>query len=99
MSNQMKRIEGAAKEVGGKIQKKVGEIVGDEQMEAKGRVKELQGKATKESAKTAERVKGTAEAIKGGVKRTVGAALDDEELEARGMVEQKVGQARQATNR
>jgi uncharacterized protein YjbJ (UPF0337 family) len=99
MSNQMKRVEGTAKEVGGKIQQKVGQVIGNEKMEAEGRVNELKGKATKESAKAAERVKGTAEEVKGAVKRTVGAALDNEDLEARGMAEQKLGQARQATNR
>lgn len=45
MSNASKRGEGAAEELGGKIKKTVGKIIGNEQMEAEGTGKKLMGKA------------------------------------------------------
>ena len=45
MGNTTKRIEGAATELGGKIKKGVGSLIGNEQMEAEGRVTELEGEA------------------------------------------------------
>jgi uncharacterized protein YjbJ (UPF0337 family) len=37
MSNESKRAEGAAEELGGKIKKNVGKLVGNEQMEPRAR--------------------------------------------------------------
>jgi uncharacterized protein YjbJ (UPF0337 family) len=45
MSNTGKRIEGAAEELGGKIKKGVGHLIDNQQMEAEGRAKELEGQA------------------------------------------------------
>lgn len=99
MSNQTKRIEGTAKELGGKIQKGVGNLIGNERMEAEGRVNELEGKTVKEGAKAAERVKGTVEQVAGSVKHKVGALLDDPSLEAKGVAEKTLGTARKEANR
>jgi uncharacterized protein YjbJ (UPF0337 family) len=99
MSNQTKRIEGTAKELGGKIQKGVGNLIGNEQMEAEGHLNELKGKTVKEGAKAAERVKGTVEEVAGSVKRKVGALLDDTTMEAKGMAEKALGTARKEANR
>ena len=41
------QIKGAAKELGGKIQKNVGKIVGSDEQEAKGRINEAEGKLQK----------------------------------------------------
>ena len=45
MSNESKRGEGAAEELGGKIKKVAGQVLGNEQMEAEGRARELKGEA------------------------------------------------------
>ena len=45
MSNESKRAEGAAEELGGKIKKTVGAVIGNEQMQAEGKAKELKGEA------------------------------------------------------
>jgi len=47
MNNTGKRIEGAAEEVGGKIKGSVGSLIGNQQMEAEGKAKELQGRANR----------------------------------------------------
>jgi uncharacterized protein YjbJ (UPF0337 family) len=45
MSNASNRSEGAAEELGGKSKKVAGKIIGNEQMQAEGKAKELKGQA------------------------------------------------------
>lgn len=99
MSNQSIRGEGAAEELGGKIKGAVGRLVGDEQMEAEGNLKEVKGKGKQEAAKAAERNKGKVEQVVGAVKNRVGAVIDDEEMQADGKVKELRGEARQRVNR
>lgn len=99
MSNASKRGEGTAEEVGGKIKGAIGAAIGDEQMEAEGRAKELKGAAKKESAKSAERAKGKVEEVVGAVKNRVGAVIDDEQMQVEGKAKELKGEARQAANR
>jgi uncharacterized protein YjbJ (UPF0337 family) len=98
MSNAANRGEGAAREVGGKIKNAVGKAIGDEQMEAEGKAKELEGKSEKEGAKAAERTKGKVEEVAGAVKNRVGAVIDDEEMTAEGKAKELGGEARQKAN-
>jgi uncharacterized protein YjbJ (UPF0337 family) len=98
MSNASKRAEGKAEEIGGKIKKNVGKLIGDEQMEAEGVVKEQKGEARQEAAKAAERTKGKVEEIVGAVKNRVGAVIDNEEMQAEGKAKELKGEARQKAN-
>jgi uncharacterized protein YjbJ (UPF0337 family) len=41
------QVKGAAKDVAGKVQRKVGELTGDENQQAKGAAKQVQGKVQK----------------------------------------------------
>ncbi len=75
MSNASNRGEGAAEELGGKIKKAVGKVIGNEQMEAEGKAKELKGEARQESAKAGERVKGKVEERPGVRQWVCGTAL------------------------
>jgi len=99
MSNASKRSEGAAEKLGGKLKRAVGSVVGNEQLEAEGRAKELKGNAKVESAKAAERSKGKVEEVTGAIKNRVGAVIDNEQMQAEGKVKELKGQARQKTNR
>lgn len=38
------RIEGAAKNIGGKIKEGIGKVTGDEKLQAEGRVEQVEGK-------------------------------------------------------
>ena len=71
MSNASKRSEGAAEKLGGKLKGAVGKVLGNEQMEAEGRAKELKGASKEETAKAAERAKGKFEKVAGAVKNRV----------------------------
>ena len=84
MSNASKRGEGIAEEIGGKLRGAIGRMLGNQQMQAEGKARELEGKAKQESAKAAERTKGKVEEIVGAVKNRVGAVIDDDEMQAEG---------------
>jgi uncharacterized protein YjbJ (UPF0337 family) len=98
MSNESKRAEGAAEEIGGKIKKGFGKLIGNDQMEAEGIVKEKKGEAKQEAAKTAERTKGKVEQAVGAVKNRVGAVIDNEQMEAEGRAKELEGEARVKAN-
>jgi uncharacterized protein YjbJ (UPF0337 family) len=98
MSNASNRAEGAAEELGGKIKKGIGQLIGNEQMEAEGRVKELKGEARQEEAKAEERAKGAFQKAAGSVKSGVGQLIDNEQMEAEGKLKKLEGEARQRAN-
>jgi uncharacterized protein YjbJ (UPF0337 family) len=98
MSNAKDRAEGKAEEIGGKIKKGVGQVIGNEQMEAEGIVKEKKGEAKQEAAKASERTKGKVQEAVGAVKNRVGAVIDDEEMQAEGKAKELEGEARQKAN-
>ena len=99
MSNESQRAEGFAEEIGGKIKKTIGKVIGNEQMEAEGKLKEEKGDAQQEAAKAAERTKGKAQEIVGAVKNRVGAVIDNEQMQAEGKAKELKGEARQKANK
>ena len=98
MSNESKRAEGAAEEIGGKIKKGLGKLIGNDQMQAEGLVKEKKGEAKQEAAKASERTKGKVEQAVGAVKNRVGAVIDNEQMEAEGRAKELEGEARVKAN-
>ena len=98
MGNVSNRGEGVAEQVGGKIKQGIGKVIGNEQMEAEGKAKELKGEAREESAKAGERTKGKVEEVTGAIKNRVGAVIDNEQMEAEGMAKELKGEARQKAN-
>jgi uncharacterized protein YjbJ (UPF0337 family) len=98
MSNESKRAEGAAEEIGGKIKKGLGKLIGNDQMQAEGIVKEKKGEAKQEAAKASERTKGKVEQAVGAVKNRVGAVVDNEQMEAEGRAKELEGEARVKAN-
>jgi uncharacterized protein YjbJ (UPF0337 family) len=55
MSQTKEKVGGAVEELGGKIKKRFGHVIGSHRIEAEGRAEELEGKARREAAKAAER--------------------------------------------
>jgi uncharacterized protein YjbJ (UPF0337 family) len=98
-TNATKRGEGAAEELGGKIKNAAGKLIGNEQMEAEGKGKELHGKAQQESAKAGERAKGAFEEATGAIKNRVGAVIGNEQMQAEGKARELKGDARQKANK
>lgn len=93
------RTEGAAEKVGGKIKEAVGGVVGNEQMQAEGRAKAMQGEAKEEAAKAGERAKGAVHEAAGKVKNVVGAVTGSGRMQAEGKATELEGEARQKANR
>ena len=83
----------------GKVKAAVGSVIGNEQMEAEGIVKEKKGEAKQEAAKAAERTKGKIEEIVGAVKNRVGAVIDNEQMQVEGRAKELKGEARQKANK
>lgn len=98
MSNVTKRTKGAAKELGGKVVKKIGRAIGSDRIEAEGRASELEGRDEKERAKTRERIKGAVEETAGEIQRRAGRILDDEVMEGKGRVRKTTGRVRKKAN-
>jgi uncharacterized protein YjbJ (UPF0337 family) len=99
MSHTSDKGEGIAQQVGGKIKRAVGHVIGDDEMETEGEAKELEGKVRVEGAKAAERTKGKVEEVVGAVKNRVGAVIDNDQMQAEGKGQELKGQARQKSNR
>lgn len=93
------RAEGKVQEIAGSLKKGVGRLIGNEQMEAEGKAKEMMGQAHQEKAKAGQRVKGAVEELTGSVKKHVGKVIDNEQMEAEGKAKEMTGQVRQKINR
>lgn len=93
------RNEGKGEEIGGKLKAGVGKLIGNEKMQAEGRLHQAKGKAKQQVAKGAEKVKGKAQEALGAAKSGVGSAIDDERLEAEGRIQELEGEERQARQR
>lgn len=89
------KSEGKFEEVGGIIKKKVGHLLGDEQMELEGRAKELGGKARQEAADASEHAKGVLKELLGGVENRLGHLVDNKKMQAEGKRVEQEGQALQ----
>ncbi|HEU4407618.1 MAG TPA: CsbD family protein [Polyangiaceae bacterium] len=99
MSNESNRDEGAARELGGKIKKGIGNLLGDDKMAAEGKLREVEGATQKEEAKAAERDKGEMQALGGAIKNRVGQILGNDKMAAEGKVKELEGEQRQKRNR
>ncbi len=97
--NETAKNEGVAEQIGGKIKKGVGALIGDDQMRAEGAAKELKGEAREAAGKSAERGKGKVEEVVGAVKNRIGHIIDDEQLAAEGKAKELKGQNRQSANK
>lgn len=97
--NTSDRAEGKAEEIGGTIKKKIGHLIGNEQMEGEGKAKEMMGKAHQETAKAGERLKGAVEEATGTIKNRVGHIIDNEQMQVEGKVKELAGKARQKANK
>lgn len=98
MGTEASRGEGIAEQIGGKIKQGIGKVIGNEQMQAEGEVKEQKGEAREETAKAGERAEGSVEEAKGTVKNRVGAVVGDTQMQAEGKAKELEGEARKKAN-
>lgn len=98
MSNTSRHIEGMTDKAIGKIKKTVGSAIDNEQMEAEGKARELQGEAKTKAAEASENLKGKFEEVTGAVKRKVGEVIDNQQMQVEGAAREKKGELRQKLN-
>ncbi len=92
------RAEGAFEKLAGTIKRTVGHLLGNETMEAEGRVKELQGDARQASGMAVERAQGAVEQAAGVVANRVGHVIDAPKLQKKGRATAAKGKARVKKN-
>lgn len=93
-----RRTEGKIEEIGGAVRAKVGEVLGNQDMEIAGRTDQVRGQAKQTAAKAEERSRGVVEQVAGKVKGAVGAITGNNDLEAEGKLEDLKGRARRKAN-
>jgi uncharacterized protein YjbJ (UPF0337 family) len=99
MNENNERAKGKLDEVVGNVKQGLGNMTGNERMEAEGRAQELGGESRQDAAKTVGTVKGMAEELKGNVKQGLGNMTDDERLQAEGRADELGGEAKQRFNK
>ena len=70
-TNESNKAEGVAEQIGGKIKNVAGNLIGNDQMAAEGKAKELGGQAKVEGAKAAERGQGKLDEVVGAIKQKI----------------------------
>ncbi|KAF0448593.1 putative cruciform DNA binding protein [Gigaspora margarita] len=85
-NNEPSKIGGDAKYYQGAVKETVGKALGNEQMQAEGTAKKLEGKTESDAAKnsTKDQTRNKTNNVVGGAKETVGSAIGDEQLQAQG---------------
>jgi uncharacterized protein YjbJ (UPF0337 family) len=99
MNENNERAKGKLDEVVGNVKQGLGNMTGNERLEAEGRAQELGGESRQDAAKTVGAVKGMAEELKGNVKQGLGNMTDDERLQAEGRADELGGEAKQRFNK
>jgi len=92
------KTEGYKDKVVGAVKENTGYVVGNERMEAEGKVQRMKGTGEVETAKAEQVAKGTTEQIKGNIKEFSGKVLGNERMEAEGKVDRLTGNARKEAN-
>lgn len=96
MTPSEKQTEGRIEQMKGKVQRKVGEMMNDSDLETRGRATEARGEDKEESARTEGKVKGTAKELTGSAVEKVGEMTSDETTRKKGKALRLDGEAQQS---
>jgi uncharacterized protein YjbJ (UPF0337 family) len=99
MGNGTKRVKGKVEEIKGTLKESVGDLIGNEQMQAEGHAEKLTGQARQDVAKAEERVKGMGEQLVGTAKGAVGKLIGNEQMRVEGKAKELTGKGRRKANR
>lgn len=98
MDENKERAKGKLDEVVGNVKQGLGNLTGNERLEAEGRAQELGGESRQDVAKGVGTAKGMAEEAKGNVKQGLGDLFDNEQMQAEGKADELKGEGRQRFN-
>jgi len=99
MGNVGNRAKGKVDEVTGRLKAAVGKAIGNEQMQAEGKARQLKGSVAQQVAKASERTKASVEQAAGSVKKGVGKAIGNEQMQAEGALKKATGAVRKRVNK
>ena len=98
MDENKERGKGKMDELVGNVKQGIGNLTGNERMEAEGRAQELGGESRQHVAKGVGHTKGMAEEAKGSLKEGFGNLTGNERMQAEGEADQLKGEGRQRFN-
>lgn len=98
MNENNERAKGKLDEIAGNIKQGVGNLTGNERLEAEGHAQELSGEGRQETAKTVGTAKGMAQEAAGNIKQGLGNLVGNERLQAEGTADELSGESRQRFN-
>ncbi len=98
MDENKERGKGKLEEIGGSVKKNLGNLTGNERMEAEGKADQMQGQGRQEVAKGVGQAKGALEELKGNVKQGLGNLTGNEQTQAEGKADELKGEARKKFN-
>jgi uncharacterized protein YjbJ (UPF0337 family) len=99
MGNGTKRVMGKVEEIKGTLKERVGDLIGNNQMQTEGHAEKVTGQARQAVAKVEERVKGMGEELGGKAKGAVGRLLGNQQMRVEGKAKELKGKGRQKANR
>ncbi|PDW01345.1 CsbD family protein [Candidatus Chloroploca asiatica] len=98
MDNETERAKGKVTEIKGAVKESIGDLIGNEQMQAEGYVEKVEGQNRQAVAKAGEQAKGISEEISGKAEGTVGKLIGNEQMQVEGKAKELKGEARQKAN-
>lgn len=99
MNENNERAKGKLDEVVGNVKQGLGNLTGNERLEAEGHAQELSGETRQDAAKTVGTAKGAVQELKGNLKQGLGNLTGNERLEAEGHADELSGESRQRFNK
>eukprot|EP01089_Gocevia_fonbrunei_P020095 TRINITY_DN7356_c0_g1_i1.p2 TRINITY_DN7356_c0_g1~~TRINITY_DN7356_c0_g1_i1.p2 ORF type:complete len:111 (+),score=43.04 TRINITY_DN7356_c0_g1_i1:46-333(+) len=94
----MSKASGYTDQAIGAVKENVGYVLGNEQMEAEGKLQRVKGNAEVEGVKAENRVEGTVDQVTGAMKEAAGKVTGNKETEFKGKLEKEQGKAKKAAN-
>jgi len=96
--SQPSKLHGVKDEFVGSVKENVGKAMGNQQMEAEGKVTKMKGEGEVSAVRGEQGAKATAEKAKGNLKEGVGNLIGNKKMQAEGKADHLKGQVRDKTN-
>ncbi len=98
MDENTERGKGKLQEIGGGVKETVGQVTGNERLEAEGQGDQLEGQGRQTIAKGVGQVKGAADEVAGSIKQGIGKLAGDDSTHVEGHADELKGEARRNLN-
>ncbi|CAB4374622.1 putative cruciform DNA binding protein [Rhizophagus irregularis] len=93
------RVDANTKYYQGAVKETIGKAIGNEQMEAEGTAKKLEGEGEYKAAQTKGQAEGLKDSVTGTVKETTGKAIGNQQMQAEGNITKNTGDAKKEAHK